>query len=222
MRRTHRTGRCWRSLGLATLLLASTAVHAAVPGAGLDPTGPPPEETPPAVADALAPEGLRVALEGETVWELWLRRELPASEGEPAFGQAFGELAPGGLVGLVRLAAPWTDYMGTGIEPGLYTLRYLVQPVDGAHMGVSLYRDFLLLVPAADDGGPGETYGFDELVRLSRGATGTNHPAVLALFPVYDAEDLPAVVENETGQPTLAVQVGEVTLGLVVAGQGES
>lgn len=214
-----------RSRVLGTLLFALTiappASRAAGPGAGLEPTGAPPDGTPSAVAEAVAQEGLGVTLEGEPVWELWLPPELPALETEPAFGQAFGELPPGALVGLIRLVAPWSDYMGTRIEPGLYTLRYLVQPVDGAHMGVSLYRDFLLLVPAAEDGGPAETYGFDELVALSRKATGTNHPAVLALFPVEGAEELPAVVDNAMGQPTLAVQVGEVTLGLVVRGRGE-
>lgn len=211
-----------RTLGTLLLTLAvATAAGAAGPGAGLEPTGPPPSGVPATVAAAVAQEGLGLTLEGEAVWELWLRPELPAPETEPAFGQAFGALSRGGLVGVIRLPVAWSDYMGTRIGPGLYTLRYLVQPVDGAHMGVSLHRDFLLLVPAADDGGPEETYGFDELVALSRKATGTNHPAVLALFPVDGAEELPAVVDNELGQPTLAVQVGEVTLGLVVRGQGD-
>lgn len=211
-----------RVLGALVVLWGLSAGIAAAIEPGLDPIGPPPSGVPAAVAESMVPKGLRVTLEGEAVWELWLRPELPALENEPAFGQAFGELAPGGLVGLVQLLAPWSDYQGTRIEPGLYTLRYLVQPVDGAHMGASLYRDFLLLLPAGDDGGPAETYGYDELVALSRGATGTTHPAVLALFPVDGSEELPAVVDNEMGQPTLALQVGEVTLGLVVRGRGES
>lgn len=209
-------------------LLLAAALPAALPAAppdGVEAAGTPPADLSPEIAAALAPEGLRVSLEGEPAWELWMVGELPEEDSEPAFGQELAALPKAGLVGAVRLLREWTDYKGTRVDPGLYTLRYLVAPVDGAHMGTSLYRDFLLLVPAGADGGPDETYGFDELVDLSRQATGTHHPGVMALFPDWSVDggeaEAPALGSNELDQPTVLVAVGAVRFGLVVAGQGE-
>lgn len=213
---------------VAGLLLTVLTVPA--PGAlaegEIEPAGPPPEELGPATAAVLVTDGLRVRLDGEPVWELWTLREPPESaDGEAAFGQELAALPAGGLVGAVRLLHEWSDYRGTRIGPGLYTLRYLVEPADGAHLGTALYRDFALLVPAGADGGPGETYGFDDLLALSRRATGTNHPAVMALFPDWSVADgeaeAPAVADNEIGQPTLLVAIGDLRFGLVVAGHGD-
>lgn len=210
----------------ALCLLAATAA-AASPSGGLEPAGPPPAELSPEIASALVPDGLRASLDGELALEVWTVRELPEGDGgEPAFGQELDGLPEGGLVGVARLLREWTDYRGTRIDPGLYTLRYLVAPSDGAHLGTSLYRDFLLLVPAEADGGPGESYDFDALVELSRGASGTHHPGVVALFPDWSVDggeaEAPALGTNELGQPTLLVVVGPVRFGVVVEGHGES
>lgn len=208
------------------LCLLLAAARSAAAADGLEAAGTPPSDLSPEIAAALAPEGLRVSLDDEPVWELWTVRELPEDGSEAAFGQELGDLPKGGLVGVARLLREWTDYKGTRVEPGLYTLRYLVAPVDGAHLGTSLYRDFLLLVPAGADGDPGETYGFDDLVALSRQTTGTNHPAVVALFPDWSVDggeaEAPALGSNELDQPTVLVSVGAVRFGVVVAGQGES
>ena len=59
-----------------------------------------------------------------------------------------------------------------------------------------------------------------KMIDLSTKASRTNHPASLALFPVERVEK-PATVKNETGQPTLAIPFGEITLGIVVEGTGE-
>ena len=88
----------------------------------------------------------------------------------------------GELLGAVR-------YHGRGVRlprpgrspPGVYTLRYGLQPVNGDHLGVSTYRDYALLVPAAMDKAldPVPQTGW----RQSAEAAGTNHPAVLMMLP---------------------------------------
>jgi hypothetical protein len=107
------------------------------------------------------------------------------------------------------------------IGSGVYTLRYGIEPRDGNHMGGSIYRDFLLLIPAAQDKDVDVAWSADELYLQSYGPTGQPHPAVLALFPVYDEITEPQNIMNDRDQPTLAVKLGSLTLGLVIPGHGE-
>ena len=57
----------------------------------------------------------------------------------------------------------------------------------------------------------------------STAATRTPHPAVLALFPIWEELSEPGLVRNEMDQWTLAVPVGSInpTVGFVVEGHGE-
>jgi hypothetical protein len=205
------------ALLLLLLLLAPALAQAAPPR--VEAAGPPPEALPATLRSAVAADGARAVTE-KTTMEVWLRREPALKTGAPeSLGASFGSLTPGALAGAVRFHAAWTDYHGRPVAAGLYTLRYAVQPADGYHMGVSAYRDFFLLIPATDDPGPGTVLPTENLIRLSRKSTGS-HPGVLALFPT-PAVQKPAGVDNEIGQPTLAIPYGTLTLGLVVEGRGE-
>lgn len=181
-----------------------------------------PDGVPPAVREVLDPGGFEVELEDGAGLEFWLRKELPVRDSaSPGLGVSFGRLEAGTLVGILQVRGTWSDYRRTPIRSGLYTLRYAIQPADGNHLGVSFYRDFLLLVPVGDDGGPTATYSHDDLVALSKKASGINHPAVLALFPVQGPASEPRLIRNEIDQWTLAVPLSPFTLGLVVEGHGE-
>ena len=70
---------------------------------------------------------------------------------------------------------------GQSIKPGVYTMRYSNNPVDGAHLGVAPQRDFLLLTPLANDPDPNAMPDFATLVSWSRKASGTPHPAVFSI-----------------------------------------
>jgi hypothetical protein len=197
------------------------------PEAGADPsldkTGPPPEAAPAALRQVLAPEGARILAEGRTAAELWLRRELPAAPAAPAaMGVSFGAIPEGALVGLARFPEGWTDYRGQAVQAGLYTLRYALQPADGNHTGVSIYRDFLVLVPVADDADPAKDLSSPELFAMSKKASGTNHPATLSLFPLAGPPPEPVLVRNELEQWMLAATAGGLPLGLVVIGHVEA
>lgn len=206
-------------LVLSLIATAALASPPAVPTVSAVPTvetaGQPPQELAAALRSELAPEGVRTGS-----LEVWLRSSPPLGEAREGLGIAFGRLTPGALAGVVRLTSDWRDYKGQRIVAGLYTLRYAIEPADGNHMGVSAYRDFFLLVPAADDPGPAAVPGPDGLNALSTKASRTHHPATLALFPV-DRVEKPAGAVNEAGQPTLVIPFGELTLGIVVEGKGE-
>jgi hypothetical protein len=128
---------------------------------------------------------------------------------------------PSTLIGVVKLAEEWSDYKGMPIPAGVFTLRFGREPADGNHMGVSIYRDFLQLIPAAEDKVLSAEFSNDELNELSSKASGTPHPAVMALFPVWDEISETSLVKNEIDQWTLAWKDGDVTLGMVVEGHGE-
>lgn len=178
---------------------------------------PPPDALAEPVREALAP-AVTAADHGWTVWPV---REPPLADAPAGgLGVAFPDLVPGGLLGAVEIAAPWTDYRGRGVEPGVYTLRYGVLPEDGYHLGVSLYRDFAYLLPAADDRTPAPRDEADA-IEASRAAAGGGHPAVAALWPVEEGAAAGEVVGNDLGQPTLVVAVGGVVVGVVVEGSGE-
>jgi hypothetical protein len=205
--------RALRYLPFLVLALAASIAAAAPPA--VETAGPPPAELAAALRSELVPEGVKAG-----GLEVWPRSSPSLGEAREGLGIAFGRLTPGALAGVVRLASDWTDYKGQKIAAGLYSLRYAIEPADGNHMGVSAWRDFFLLVPAADDPGPATVPGPDDLYALSTKASHTHHPATLALFPA-DRVEKPAGTVNEAGQPTLAIPFGELTLGIVVEGKGE-
>lgn len=178
---------------------------------------------PASLGDALDPEGLGVVLDGKVVAELWFRRQLPLKEAAVAakLGSSYSRLAEGVLVGVVRFPDRWLDYRGKPVPAGIYTLRYGIEPADGNHMGASEYRDFLLLVPISADGDPGGTYDTNKLIQLSKKASRTNHPAVLALVPVPKDAAAPSIVGNQPEQCVVAAQAGSLLVGLVIRGHAE-
>ena len=182
----------------------------------------PPDDLAPAVREVFAPEGVQFSADGKVVAEFWFRKELPTKEAASSgLGVSYGKLDVSTLVGAVRIAAPWSDYRKNTTQPGVYTLRYGVQPADGNHMGVSEYRDFLLLVPAAEDKDPSKSYALEDLVPLSFGASLTAHPAVLSLFPVTKDVTSPELLKNSHGQWMVVVKQGDITFGMVMIGHGE-
>ena len=134
------------------------------------------------VKKVLEPKGYRVSLDdGSVVCEIWLRNKIPAQPKKDSPGALYSQLAESALVGVISFPQATTDYRGQNIPKGAYTLRYELIPNDGNHLGVAPNRDFVLLVPAASDDNPDATFKFDELVSLSRKATGTKHPGPLSL-----------------------------------------
>ena len=64
-------------------------------------------------------------------------------------GPGWSNVENGTLVGAVRVTGPFKEIRGKVVAPGVYTLRYGQQPQNGDHLGISTFRDFLLLSPAS-------------------------------------------------------------------------
>jgi hypothetical protein len=146
--------------------------------------------------------------QGAPLCEIWWRKGIPAKSIAANGDVLYPGLAVGEFVGVIRFPKGASDYRGQSIKPGTYTLRYAQIPQDGNHMGVSSYRDFLLLIPAADDTDPSQTMTFDQVVKASRLVAGTGHPAVLMLDPVNQgANTFPAAVQDDQGDWALDVKL---------------
>lgn len=172
-----------------------------------------------AIKECLAPQGYRVIDDqGKNYAEFWVRKATPAKRkpSGPEGAVLFPVLAEGELLGALRFPGEGHDYRDQPIAQGVYTIRYGLQPVNGDHLGVSTYRDFALLVPAAKDKAR-EDLPRTQLEEQSAEAAGTNHPAVLMILaaPEEGSKSEPSMAHNEELNTWGAV----VPLNLAVPGE---
>lgn len=205
-----------RFLAVLALGMASTAVAQDYKLEKLDEA--PPADLAPAVRETLEAAGRRVLdAEGKPLVDVWLRKAAPAS-GKPAGPKGailYPVLAEGELIGAARYAVEGGDYRDQAVAPGVYTLRYGLQPVNGDHLGVSVNRDYALLLPAARDADPADLPP-RKSEEESAEAVGSTHPGVLLLLaPPEGAE---AAMVND---PALNTWGAVLALPLSVQGEAE-
>ena len=210
------------ALTLFALLLLAASLAAQT--AKLEPLGALTDAAvPDAVKKVLDTKGYRVHLsDGSALCDIWLRPQLAAAAKKGPSDALYSQVGESTLFGVISFPTAASDFRGQAIKPGFYTLRYELSPDDGNHLGVSQYRDFLLLVPAASDTDPDKVMSFDELVNLSRGGTGTRHPGPLSLLQP-DSGATPSIAQNADGFWVFSAAVklasGEnLPFGLVVKG----
>lgn len=189
-----------RALLLAVLSLAFSPALSIAASYKIEPLKEaPPEALASPVKSALADSGYRISTDdGKPFLDLWLRKDVPAKSapGKPKGAIQFPFLAEGELLGAVRYQAEGYDYRDQVIDPGLYTLRYGLQPVNGDHLGVSPYRDYGLLLPSEMDEKV-ENLDKKPLESRSAEAAGTNHPAVLLMVTAPDGKKAPATNDDQ-------------------------
>lgn len=163
------------------------------------------KQAPPAVLSAPVRESLRedgykvVDGQGKTYAEFWLRKAVPASEkpAGPKGAVQFPFLAEGELLGALQFPGEGHDYRDQTIPKGVYTIRYGLQPVNGDHLGVSVCRDYILLLPGAKDQALAKI-PVKPLQERSAESAGTSHPAILMLVaPAAGAGPPPSMARDE-------------------------
>ena len=183
-------------------------------------------DIPKPLQDMLDSQGTRlVDGQGSTLCEIWLRKAVPANPNPSNSSDTlYGPLAEGTFLGVLHFPAQGADFRGQAIKPGYYTLRYALIPQDGNHMGVNPYRDTLVLGPVAADTAPDAALKFDGLVKLSRQASGTPHPALLVMGQV-NGDSFPSVVKDDQGHWNLQVKLhgqnGDIPIAVTVVGKWE-
>jgi hypothetical protein len=180
-----------------------------------------PAQLAPAVAAQLSPGGVRVTV-GANALTFWFVKQLPAESAEIA---SWAEVKEGTLVGAARIDRDFRDIRGRVVKAGTFTVRYGIQPANGDHLGVSPYREFLLLSPVAIDTDPAPR-GHDALVEVSKEAIGGSHPAVLSLDPPVSTAAPLSLATTELGHKAIVLEVptagGVLRFGLVLIGKIEA
>jgi len=218
---------CWRVAApncgiLAAILLFSSygtaqAGKSEAPGALNNPA------VPESIRQALAPKGYRILPDiNSPAIQIWYRKDVPAQPKNATADAIYDRLAESSLLGVIYFSTPAQDYRDQTVPAGFYTLRYALMPNDGNHLGLAPSRDFLLLIPASADPGPDKMLKFQELVALSRQASGTKHPAPLSLVQAEGGAP-PATSKDDEGHVIFTTQVHlssgeEMPLALVVKG----
>jgi hypothetical protein len=159
----------------------------------------PPSTVAPEILKVLDGQGYRIQDEkGEPYAEIWLRQATPGSDkpSGPKGAIQFPFLADGELLGVLEFGKEGHDYRDQPIAKGVYTMRYGLQPVNGDHLGVSTYRDYVLLLPAGKD----KTLAAPtrkQLEERSAASAGTSHPAsFLLLMAPPGAKPDPSIVRD--------------------------
>jgi len=176
---------------------------------GVKHSDPVPSEIAAPVAAKVAPGGVRATAAGTTITFWWVS-DLP--------GASWEAVPEGTLVGAVKLDADTRDIRGRLMKAGVYTLRYGIQPANDDHFGISPFRNFLLVSPAAVDKDPAAV-DHDGAIALSRQTLGGKHPAVLSIDPPAAKDAALAVYTTELGHKSLIVEVAKLKFGIVLIGK---
>ncbi len=170
-----------------------------------------------------------VNAQGATVCQIWWRKDIPEDNKNPRPDAIYPGFSVGEFMGVLYFPNADTDYRGQSIKAGYYALRYALIPEDGNHMGVSTYPDFLLLIPIADDPNLEQDLAFQPLVKDSRLAANTGHPAVLMLDQAGQRSSVqsPSATQDDQGNWVLNAnlsvtkggQTQQLPFALVLVGQ---
>jgi hypothetical protein len=166
----------------------------------------------------LAGQGYRVSGPAGPWCEVWFVKALPAGA-KPTDPAIVFSIPQGALLGVIRFPGAAYDRRGQQLKAGTYTLRYSNFPADGAHQGVAPQRDFALATPVSNDPDPKATPDFDKLVAQSK-LSGTTHAAVFSIEPPPGTA-FPSVAKEGEHDWVLGVKIGDVPLGVIVAGKVE-
>ncbi len=172
------------------------------------------------IKGAVEEKGWRVAGDdGKTIAELWLAKKVEAS-GKEVMGANYGNIPEGTLFGVIHFPANTSDYRGQAVKAGYYIMRYALILENGAHLGVSPTRDFILLSAPGDDK-DAKAVPPPELIKLSMKASGSGHVSPWSIVPTTTKEGFPKALKTEEGHVVLDIKIGATALGLTLIGKTE-
>jgi hypothetical protein len=185
-----------------------------------EPSGAPPSDLAPAIAGALDPQGTKISKsDGTAVMEIWFRKTAPSGPKNSGDAIALPTIPVGAFLGVIKLDAKGEDRRGQPLQPGLYTMRYVLMPSNGDHLGAAPQRDFAALIPAADDKDPNATPDLDATVKMSTKASGSAHPAVLSMSNGSGSSTFTKEAEHDW---TLNTKMGDLPVSIILLGRVES
>jgi hypothetical protein len=201
---------------LLTFLLSAAAAFGQYK---MEPVAGPPAELPPAFAALMQKQGVKITgAGGNAVCEIWFRSTAPSGPKSTEEGVSLPTIPIGALIGVIRFPANAQDRRGQKINPGVYTLRYVLHPVNGDHQGVAPQRDFVAMIPVGVDKDPAANPPLDKVVEMSTKASGTPHPAVLSLASGSGGQTFTKEGEHDW---TLNTKIGDLPVAIILIGKAE-
>ncbi|MBM3815024.1 MAG: hypothetical protein FJW20_25675 [Acidimicrobiia bacterium] len=185
----------------------------------IEPAGPPPTEVAPAISALLSKTGHKIlTTSGQLYCEIWFVAQPPAGHTSSEVDLMWKTAPPGSVIGALKFHAEGHDRRGQIIKPGVYTLRFSMFPINGDHQGVAPNRDFLVIIPAAGDQDPKPVPVFDALMKMSRPASGTPHPAVLSMW-IVESDFQPGLSQLGESDWVINHPLGNIKLALIIIGK---
>jgi hypothetical protein len=185
-----------------------------------EPAGAPPADLAPAVASVLDASGVKISkADGSAVMEVWLRKAAPTGSKNSGDSIALPSIPIGAFLGVIKLEGKGEDRRGQSLKPGVYTLRYVLMPTNGDHLGAAPQRDFAAIVPAAEDKDPATSPDLETAIKMSTKASGTAHPAILSLS---SGSGSPGFTKEGDHDWTLNSKIGDLPVAIILLGRAES
>lgn len=182
--------------------------------------GAPPSDLAPAIVSLLDAQGTKISkADGTQVMEVWFRKTAPSGPKNSGDSIALPTIPVGAFLGVVKLDVKGEDRRGQSLAPGLYTLRYVLMPSNGDHLGAAPQRDFAAFIPAADDKDPNSMPDLDTTVKMSTKASGTAHPAVLSMSNGSGSTSFTKEADHDW---TLNTKIGDLPISIILLGRVES
>ena len=169
-------------------------------------------------------------LNGDTPgFEFWFESEVALKSKPGSVEKALGCIQETTLLGAVSVGNGQRDYKDNEIAPGVYTMRFGLQPQDGDHLGSAEYPYFVVLIPAKNDTQLDGLTTFKAMAKASGKDTASGHPVVLSLRPASShSGDLPKLdqpaVDHRSVRVKVPAKAGEektdIVFDLVYKGHG--
>ena len=178
-------------------------------------------DAPPAeAASMLQGPGVKVlSASGQMVCEVWMAKTAPQGGTSTESDVTLPTVPMGSLIGAITFPAKGSDRRGQVIPAGTYLMRYVLMPVNGAHLGAAPQRDFVALVPAGTDKGSSAKMSLEDVVAASTKVSGTAHPAVLSIAPGSGKTGFTKEGEHDW---TLNTKVGDLPIAIILVGKAEA
>ena len=154
--------------------------------------------------------------QGQVFCEVWFSTATPQGGTSTESDVTLPTVPVGAIIGAIQFPAKGSDRRGQVIPAGTYLLRYVLMPVNGAHLGAAPQRDFVALVPTSASG---EKMTLDEVVAASTKVSGTSHPAVLSIAPGSGKTGFTKEGDHDW---TLNTKAGDLPVAIILVGKAEA
>jgi hypothetical protein len=182
------------------------------------------------IRSLLQAKAIQVMEGDKPILQIWLRQDAPLKSKPSAPAAGPSSIADFSLLGAVSVSTSGLkDYKDNDIPSGVFTLRLIIQPQDGDHLGTAEFNTFIALVPAENDKALDAFTKFTPLVKASGKLTPSGHPLVLNLRPVSGKGEPFSIVEPEAEHKAIRIKTpgktaegdkADVTFDLVFQGHG--